>query len=75
MKSLKTRDLFLTRLPTIGSFSLFESNEKTNMSRFVVVLCRKTTAVVENKRILPTLVPSPGIIFDNASVIHHEALI
>ena len=39
MKSLKTRDLLLTRLSTIGLFSLlFKSNEKTQMSSFVVLL-------------------------------------
>ena len=43
MKSLKTRDLILTRLPTISSlYFLFKSNEKTKMSSFVVVLCGKT---------------------------------
>ena len=40
---IKTRDLLLTRLPTIRSFSLlFKSNEKTKMSSFVIVLCVKT---------------------------------
>ena len=33
-----THDVLLTRLPTIGSFSmLFKSNEKTKMSSFVFV--------------------------------------
>ena len=57
MNSLKIRDPSLTTLPTIG-FVAIELEVKNE--QFRLCFMSQNRAVVENKRVLPVLVPSPG---------------
>ena len=64
--SLKIQDPSLTRLLTVGSFSLFSIAIELEVKYEHFHLCFKSQnrAVVENKRVLPVLyqvpIPSPG---------------
>ena len=58
-----TRDPFLTRLPTIGSFSFVVAIElEVKNEQFCFCFVSQNSAVVENKWVLLVLVPCPEII-------------